>query len=42
MEPHPMDDDVMRLRKDDLGKFQSGLVGDEFEMFDLLGIGQHT
>jgi hypothetical protein len=42
MEPHPMDDNVMRLGKDDLGKFQPGMVGGEFEMFDLLGIGQHT
>ena len=42
MKPHPMDDDVMGLRKNYFGNFQSGMVGSEFEMFKLLGIGQHT
>ena len=28
--PHPMDDDVIRLGKPDLGKVQLGMVSDEF------------
>src|SRR5262245_18952326 len=32
---------MMRLRENELREFQSGVMGNELEMFELLGIAQH-